>query len=425
MEKHSTDLDLTARQIAELTSADALAAFFAKLGYPTDARIALTPEAVGVAGESPNLIKKVELLSEDPEQFLRVVFAQPKSLTAKVRNDLVRALGKSNIDHLLVLAADFDVLEFVFLDKRKRQSKGPVAVERIQVVPKVISVNRRNPTRLDLRILRRFTWTGRDGLEQFDKLRTVFDAAAYTGEYFQNRGLFADHYLRERLREEPVWRDNPSEMFGFVRDLLQSVARSLRDPNQARVSEKPAYRDKESLRKELFEPVLNRLGFRPLVNRPSRTEQTQPDYLLKNPDGAIISAAFVYAWDRWLDGPDLHDEDTPEENPGACVVTALDQGTQNWVIVTNGRLWRLYGRQAHARSTNFYEVDLVEALTASGDTDPNEAFRFWWLFFRSAAFQTSPPPWRGGAGEDRSRCNRAVLARHCSTRKPRLRQTSR
>ena len=55
--------------------------------------------------------------------------------------------------------------------------------------------------------------------------------------------------------------------------------------------------------------------------------------------------------------------------------------------MTNGRLWRLYSRQAHARATNFYEVDLVEALTASGDTDPNEAFRYWWLFFRPDAFQ--------------------------------------
>jgi hypothetical protein len=70
-------------------------------------------------------------------------------------------------------------------------------------------------------------------------------------------------------------------------------------------------------------------------------------------------------------------------------VTALDQGFASWIIVTDGRLWRLYGRQAHARATNFYEVDLVEALTASGDTDPNEAFRYWSLFFRPDAFRRS------------------------------------
>lgn len=372
---HSTDIDLTAKQVTELTSPDALTAWLGKLGFETAARATLTPESVGLAGDAATAFKRIELLSEDSEQFLRVVFAQSKSLTAKSRNDLVRVLGKSNIDHMLVLAADFDTLEFVFLDKRKREKKGPVGVEGVQVIPKTISVSRRSPTRLDLRSLRRFTWTCRDGLEQFDKLRSVFDAAAYTGEYFQNRGLFSDYFLRDRLREDTAWRDNPSDTFAFVRDSLKDA--------QTRWTGK----DKDAVRKELLEPLFKKLGFKATVNRPSRTEHTQPDYLLKDSEGRVISAAFVYPWDRWLDGPDLRDGDTPEENPGACVVTALDQGQAEWIIVTNGRLWRLYSKHAHARATNFYEVDLVEALTASGDTDPNEAFRYWWLFFRLQAFQ--------------------------------------
>lgn len=372
--RHATDHDLTSKEITELASPDAITAFLAKLGYDTSNRALLSPEAIGLSGESASAIKRIELLSEDSEQFLRVVFAQPRSLTAKVRNDLVRVLGRSNLDHMLVLASDFDTLEFVFLDKRKREQKGPVSSERIQVVPKTVSVSRRSPTRLDLRTLRRFTWTCRDALEQFDKLRSVFDAAAYTGEYFQNRGLFSDHYLRDRLREDPAWQDNPSAMFAFVRDLLRDAQIQW------------GGKDKDTLRSKLLEPLFKQLGFKPVVNRPSKTEQTQPDYLLKGSDGSKLTAAFVYAWDRWLDGPDLNDTDTPEENPGACVVTALDEGTADWIIVTNGRLWRLYSRQAHARATNFYEVDLVEALTASGDTDPNEAFRYWWLFFRPKAF---------------------------------------
>ena len=373
---HTTDIDITSKQVAELASLDALVGFLAKLGYDTGVRTPLTPESLGLMGESAGSFKKIELLSEDPEQFLRVVFAQPKSLTAKSRNDLARVLGRSNIDHLLIFASDFDTLEFVLLDKRKREARGPVAIDRIQVTLKTVSLNRRNPTRLDLRTLRRFTWTCRDGLEQYDKLRSVFDAAVFTGEYFQNRALFADYFLRDRLKDDAAWRENPSGMFEFVRDLLRNA--------QADVSGK----DKDALRKSLLEPLFKKLGFKSNVNRPSKTEQTQPDYLLKDANGTVISAAFVYSWDRWLDGPDLNDQDTPEENPGACVVTALDQGTANWLIVTNGKLWRLYSRQAHARATNFYEVDLVEALSASGDTDPNEAFRYWWLFFRPEAFRS-------------------------------------
>ena len=30
-----------------------------------------------------------------------------------------------------------------------------------------------------------------------------------------------------------------------------------------------------------------------------------------------------------------------------------------------------------------------QSLTASGDTDPNDAFRYWWLFFRTEGFSQS------------------------------------
>lgn len=87
----------------------------------------LSPEAVGLSGETPAAIKRIEALSEDAEQFLRVVFAQPKSLTAKGRNDLVWVLGRGTLYHLLVIASDFDTLKFVFLDKRKREQTRPAS----------------------------------------------------------------------------------------------------------------------------------------------------------------------------------------------------------------------------------------------------------------------------------------------------------
>ena len=380
---HQTDLDLTGPDIAQLTSADALAGFLTGLGYDTGARAMLTPEAIGLPAGAVGPIRHIELLSEDAEGlFLRVVFVQLGSLTAKTRNDLARVLGRTNIDHLLVLASDFEILEFVLLDKQKGQRRGVAAAPRVQVVPRTFAVDRRAPDRLQMRALRRLTWTCRDGLEQYEKLRTVFEAAAFTEEHFQNRALFADHYLKVRLPEQPAWQQNPSEIFHNVKPLLHDAHHRLFGKGEQVACD------------QLYEPIFRLLGFQPKVNKSAASHQTQPDYLLSNGTGKPVTAAFVYAWGRWLDGPDFNDQITPEEdpgaceeNPGACVVSALDEGKYEWIVVTNGRLWRLYSRRAHSRATNFYEVDLVEALVASGDTDPNVAFRYWWLFFRSQAFE--------------------------------------
>ena len=371
----NTDLNLSLQEIAALVSSDAIAAFFQNLGYDTARRCRLTPQAIGMAGESAAPIKSIEVVSEDSEGFFRVVAVQLKSLTAKSRNDLARVLGKTNVDHLLVLTSNFDTLEFVVLDKRKEQRNGPGGTDRVQVVPLSITVDRRAPSRLEMRAVRRFTWTCRDALDQFDKLRSIFEAAAFTEEYFQNRALFADHYLVDRLKDDPAWRDNPSNVFLTVKDKLHDAARRWLNQGERVV------------RNELFEPVFISLGFQVVALKQAHEDHLQPDYVLKSTAGETLTAAFVYQWDRWLDGPDIHDDATPDENPGACVVSALENGLANWIIVTNGRHWRLYSGRTHSRATNFYEVDLVEALTASGDTDPNEAFRYWWLFFRAAAFE--------------------------------------
>src|SRR4051812_12224680 len=108
------DLDLQSEDVSRLTSADAVAAFLAKLGYPTAHRQSIPPDAVGLADAEKN-IQHMELLSEDPEGFLRVVFAQLRSVTAKARGDLVRAFGKQQQDYLFILTKDFEALEFVLI----------------------------------------------------------------------------------------------------------------------------------------------------------------------------------------------------------------------------------------------------------------------------------------------------------------------
>ncbi len=267
---HTTDLDLTAKEVTELASPDAITAFLAKLGYDTADRTPLSPEAVGLSGESASAIKTIELLSEDPEKFLRVVFAQPKSLTAKVRNDLVRVLGKSNLDHMLVLASDFDTLEFVFLDKRKTEQKGPVGG---RAHPGRPQDDQRRPPQPDA------GWNCERCGDSPGPARMPWSSSTSSAASSMPPPTPANTSRTGACSPTTscgtaCGKTRPGgttlqTMFAFVRDLLRDA--------QARWGGK----DKDTLRNQLLEPLFKKLGFKPTVNRPSKTNQTQPDYLLK------------------------------------------------------------------------------------------------------------------------------------------------
>lgn len=371
----ATDIDLSIKDIGALSSPEAIAGFFNRLGYSTGCRKELTATSLGLTGDTAQVVNRIELIAADADDFFRVMFARVKSITAKTRNELARKLGQSNIDHLIVMASDFEFLEFVLVDKRTRQHRGPGGGGTVQIIPRTITVNRKGSTQLDRRILRRLSWTGRDALDQFAKLRSVFESAAFSSQYFQNRALFADHYLQHRLRENAAWSENPSSVFSATKACMTEARQRWTGQSV------------ETARDHLYEPIWSILGYKAKVNKVSHKDQPQPHYILNDANGNRQTVAFVYQWDRWLDGPDANDVDATEENPGAAVVSALNDENTRWAMVTNGKLWRLYSRDAHSRSTNYYEVDLEEALIASDETDPNEAFRYWWLFFRAEAFQ--------------------------------------
>lgn len=377
---HATDLELSTSEVGRITSPDALAALFDRLGYDTNCRTPLSPESIGYA-DTEQAIQSIELLAADEEDFLRVLFVHVRSITAKVRNGLTRTLGKRNIDYLLVLTPDFDQFELVLIDKLKHRKTGPGAQATYKPVAKTFGFSRKNlgsmtlQDRLTLRILRRMTFTAADGLLQYDKIRHAFDAVIYSDRYFQNRALFADHYLINRLPKVSAWGDNPTVAFGQTRQILADAQQRLLG------------KERPFLREHLYQPVFDLLGFQAIEKMPASNGSLSPDYLLQGQENEPLTAALVYPWDRWLDGPDYNDPHAPDENPGAAVVTLLEEGIADWIIVTNGRLWRLYSAKAHSRSTNFYEVDLEEALVQAGETDPNEAFRYWWLFFRRQAFE--------------------------------------
>ena len=159
------------------------------------------------------------------------------------------------------------------------------------------------------------------------------------------------------------------------------------------------------MRTKLLEPVLAALGFTTQAVKSGQNGEITPDYRLSvahsgaNAYGKPLALCLAYAWGRNLDGrDDTRDTVAQDENPGAAVVTLLDEGQagQNgvdWAIVTNGKLWRLYAAKAHSRATNYYEIDLEETL-AMPEAHLEEAFRYFWLLFRAKAFE--PTPTSGG-----------------------------
>ena len=143
--------------------------------------------------------------------------------------------------------------------------------------------------------------------------------------------------------------------------------------------------------RDLVRPVLDILGFAPPAKKGAQSAPQEPHHKLYSTQSydSVLALCQVYPSDRSLDGKDdRRDKETPEENPGAVVVSLLEKGETGWIVVTNGRLWRLYSKRTHARATNYYEIDLDEVLSQSGPHAPEiaESFRYFWLLFRSDAF---------------------------------------
>ena len=377
------DIALTRQDTQSLSSADGFAAFFARLGYNTDARTAQTAGNLGITADSTiRPIKKIELIA-DQEGLLQVYLFELQSVTVVHTRALARAFRNRAGNYLLILTSDYDRLDFVLLEKylpADSTDSSSLGQKQVGIRPRILTVERLKPGTVHLRVLRRLTWTESDPFGQYDKLLSAYALADWSEEYFNNRALFSDYYLRERLPEFPVWKEDPKPVYLKLREIYKAAASRY------------AGKERKTLRQELVEPTLQALGFEPKPGRAGDANSTEPHYRLYSArtKDTPLSLCLVYPWDRSLDGKDdRRDSETAEENPGAAVVSLLEKGESPWVVVTNGRLWRLYAKRTHARATNYYEIDLDEVLSQSGPHAPElaESFRYFWLLFRSQAFE--------------------------------------
>ena len=365
------DRDLKPKDVQALAGKDSIASFFAILGYDTEVRLPLTAAALGITAEQlQRHIKSIEQLAvqEDGAEPLYVYLVELTSVTIAATQGLARALKNRVGNYVLVLTDDYERLDFVLLERTLSQSNSSsLSPHQVSVRPRILTVHRRKPSLVHLRVLRRFTYTEGDSDAQYGKLLSAYTVAEWSEPLFNNRALFSDYYLNKRLPELPEWQERPETIYHRFRALFADFREHLSGDSQATT-------------RNFLVPAFETLGFRAVA-----VEDEQP-YLLCAADAPDepIALCLAYSRDRYLDGRDeTRDTDSPEENPGARVVSVLDSGKVPWAIVTNGKLWRLYSARAHSRATNYYEIDLEETLAMA---DPNESFRYFYLFFRAAAF---------------------------------------
>lgn len=209
------------------------------------------------------------------------------------------------------------------------------------------------------------------------------------GAPYDNRNLFSDHYLAAGAREHPEWHEEVDGAWSHALELYAATRDRLPRLNEAQTEE------------EWVRPILARvLGWSYSVQPdvPLFGRRNRPDYLLftspetkaaDNGSGCQAAAAVADAkhWARPLDRA-LKDarNGLSNANPSFQIVTYLVAAGVDWGILTNGKEWRLYAMRARSRVDTYFAVDLERILEAR---DP-AAFRWFWLFFRAAAFRGDP-----------------------------------
>jgi hypothetical protein len=210
-----------------------------------------------------------------------------------------------------------------------------------------------------------------------------------------NKPLFSQHYLEHRIQECPEWQVDVAAGFEGLKRLYLSKQALLPTLNEAQTED------------VFIKPALDILGFShiPQVTTSGKGRAERPDYALftsesdrdvayslQNDEPAFYARVRAIAeakyWERPLSKVSSNDQRDiyKNANPSFQIASYLTGTGVDWGILTNGREWRLYYRQASSTATEFYPVDLVELLE-SGDL---ERFKYFWLFFRQEALVKDP-----------------------------------
>jgi type I restriction-modification system DNA methylase subunit len=203
----------------------------------------------------------------------------------------------------------------------------------------------------------------------------------------QNRNLFPDHFLEDRLPEWPEYAElDPSKLFDGLLTIWERERELLPTFNEEQTEDR------------LIRPILGELGFH-YTTRPTMAvggRRREPDYALflseeeraeserrSGQSRYALAAALLEAkrFDRPLDR--RRATGNLSEDPVAQIIYYVSTTRVPFGILTNGRIWRLYAQQGDLVEGAYYEVDLV-SLLESGDA---RSLRRFAVFFSAGAFE--------------------------------------
>jgi hypothetical protein len=112
------DFELSREDIQLLSNRDALAAFFAKLGYDTNYRLVQNIAAMGFTSDNlKSAITHIERLASQDAGLFEVYLFELKSVTVATTQGIVRNFRNRPGDYLLVLTDDYQRLDFVLVER--------------------------------------------------------------------------------------------------------------------------------------------------------------------------------------------------------------------------------------------------------------------------------------------------------------------
>jgi hypothetical protein len=173
------DRDLRPSDIQTLSNKDGLATFWGSLGYSIDARLAQTPQAMGITGDTlQRQIRHIERIADQENGTLQVYLVELRSVTQANLQRIARAFRNRAGQFLLVLTSDYEDLDFVLLERAlPGTAEQGIGTRQVSIRPRTLTVNRRDPGPVALRVLRRFTFTEGDADAQYDKLLSAYTVA--------------------------------------------------------------------------------------------------------------------------------------------------------------------------------------------------------------------------------------------------------